>query len=70
MRMIVRIEEARDDILWRAAGSSPAEGHEDHFVAVKRRSIPASVFADERTAAVVRRKIGACVHGYAQRRHV
>ena len=69
-RVIVGIEEAGDDILRRAAGLSAAEGHEDHLVAVERRSIPASMFADEGTAAVVCRKIGAGGHRDTQGRHV
>src|SRR6202022_194313 len=69
-RLIVGIEEAGDDVLRRAAGLSAAKRHEHYLVAVKRASIPASVFADERTAAVVCGKVGACVHRYTQWRHV
>src|SRR3982074_1521119 len=68
--MIVGIEEARDDILCWAARPSAAKGNEDNLVAVKRRSIPASVFADERTATIVCGKVGARIHGDTQWRHV
>ena len=69
-RVIVSVKETGNDILRRAARPSVAEGHEDNFVAVERCSIPASVFADERTVAVLGGKIGACGHGHTQRRHV
>ncbi len=68
--MIVRIEEARDDILRRARGLSAAKWHEHHFVAVKRSSIPASVLAYEGTTPVARGKIGARVHRQSQGCHV
>src|SRR6201989_1577353 len=51
------MEETLDDILCGAARLSILERHEDNLVAVKRRSIPASVFADEGTGAVVGGKI-------------
>ena len=68
--MIIGIEEAGDDVLRRVARLSMAERHEHHLVAVQRSSIPASVFAYERTAAEVRGKFGAVVHRHAQGCHV
>lgn len=68
--MIVCVEEACDDILRRARGLSAAEWHEYHFVAVKRRSILASVLAHKSAAAVARGKIGARVHCQSQGGHM
>lgn len=69
-RVIVRIEKACDDILRRPAWLSAAKRNENNFVTVKRRSIPTSVFAHERTAAIVFGKRGARVHDNTQWRYV
>ena len=70
MGVVVRIEEASDDVLRWAGRFAIPEGDEDHLVAVEGSSIPAAVLSDEGAALIGRRKIVAGRHGKSQGSHV
>src|ERR1700686_3746011 len=63
VRLILRVDEAGDDVLGLAARLSAAEGHDHHLVTVEGAAIPAAVLAHEGATAAVLGKAGAGVHG-------
>ena len=69
-RMSVGVEEAGDDIFGFAVRMAAAEWHEHDFVAVEGGPVPASMFTDERPAAILLRKTVRRVESKPERRNV
>src|SRR4029078_7432886 len=69
-RLVLVVHESRYEIFGLAAWLSVPERHEDDLVAIELLSIPASVLADERAAAILLRKLVGAVERHPERRDV
>ena len=65
-----RVKEIGDDILGFPIGVTAAERHEDDFEAIESRTVPTSVFADERAAAIFLRQTVGGIKNKSERGNV
>jgi hypothetical protein len=69
-RSSFRVKEIGDDILGFPIGVTAAERHEDDFEAIESRTVPTSVFADERAAAIFLRQTVGGIKNESERGNV